>query len=147
MSTLFRASQGRNLSLFSFTCYSHWLFLLEKNPRKRCKDSFTHLLSLCWVFIAVHGLSNPVACGTSISWPGIEPVFSALLQDKFLTTGPPGKSHSCLFSSPLPLSGKRSLLLHPHTSKPWTESLSSPKMQMSFTGRERGRESRSDCYS
>ena len=45
------------------------------------------LLSL----VEVYGLSRPVTCEISVSWPGIEPA-SPGLEDEVLTTGPPGKS-------------------------------------------------------
>ena len=38
-----------------------------------------------------HWLSCPAAGGFLVPWPGIKPTCSAL-EDKFLTTGPPGKS-------------------------------------------------------
>ena len=48
--------------------------------------------------------SCPVACGTLVPRPGIEPMFLAL-EGRFLTTGPPGKC------SPCPLSAFNSLSL------------------------------------
>ena len=39
------------------------------------------------------GLSYPAAFGTPVPRPGIKPVFPEL-EGGFLTTGPPGKSHS-----------------------------------------------------
>ena len=41
--------------------------------------------------VVVCGLSCLVACGILVPRPGIEPV-SPVLQGRFLTTGPPGKS-------------------------------------------------------
>ena len=49
--------------------------------------------------VVVHGLSCPAACGILVPQPGIEPT-SPALEDGFLTTGPPGRSHVwILFSS------------------------------------------------
>ena len=52
--------------------------------------------------VATHKLSCPAACGILVPQPGKEPV-SPELQGRFLTTGPPGKSHDlhlyCLSSS------------------------------------------------
>ena len=45
--------------------------------------------------VAVHGLSCPAACGILVPQPGIEPA-SPALQDKFLSTGWPGKSQNIL---------------------------------------------------
>ena len=41
--------------------------------------------------VGAHRLSRPVACGIPVRQPGIEPT-SSVLEDGFLTTGPPGKS-------------------------------------------------------
>ena len=58
---------------------------------------------LQWVFVAAQesfiaslivacGLHRPMACGLLVPQPGIEPTSPAsMLQDRFLTTGPPGK--------------------------------------------------------
>ena len=70
---------------------------------------------LCWVLVAAHGIFITScgilhcgtwklsscgmqaccsgACGILVAWPLIKPV-SSVLQGKFLTTGPPGKSFS-----------------------------------------------------
>ena len=78
---------------FSFS-WLHWVFV-------------AHGLSL----VVVHRLSCPMACGTLVPQPGMEPVSSAL-EGGFLTTGPPGKSlyntfrlHSLLATSALFLPG------------------------------------------
>ena len=42
--------------------------------------------------VVVPGLSCPEACGILVPRPGIEPGPPAL-EGRFLTTGPPGKSH------------------------------------------------------
>ena len=52
---------------------------------------------LPWLLVAARGLSCPVACGILVPWPGIEPT-SPALEGRFLTTGPPGKSHNCYFN-------------------------------------------------
>ena len=51
---------------------------------------------LHWVFVAHCRLSCPEACEILVPQPGIEPM-SPTLEGGFLTTGPPGKSLSCLF--------------------------------------------------
>ena len=57
---------------------------------------------LRWVFIAgfslvvARGFSWPVACGTLVPRPGIEPMSSAL-EGRLLTNGPPGKSLGAVF--------------------------------------------------
>ena len=43
--------------------------------------------------VAARWLSCPVACGTLVPPPGIEPA-SPALEGGLLTTGPPGKSHN-----------------------------------------------------
>ena len=53
------------------------------------------LVAACGLFHVACGLSCPVACGILVPRPGIEPAFLAL-EGVFLTTGPPGKSPSCL---------------------------------------------------
>ena len=87
----------------------------------QCFYFFIFYILLRWVFIVVHGTSLvvnhglcrvcvftdcstqtslfavcrfgcPVACGILVPQPGIEPA-SPALEDRFLTTGPPGKSH------------------------------------------------------
>ena len=40
--------------------------------------------------VVAHGLSCATACGTLVSWPGMEPM-SPSVEGRFLTTGPPGK--------------------------------------------------------
>ena len=47
--------------------------------------------------IVIHKLSCPAACWILVPWPGIEPV-SLALQGRFLTTRPPGRSASFLWS-------------------------------------------------
>ena len=42
--------------------------------------------------LAGHGLSCTMACGILVPRPGIEPM-SPVLENRFLTTGPPWKSH------------------------------------------------------
>ena len=54
--------------------------------------------------VVARRLSCPVACGTLVPRPGMEPMFLAL-EGRFLTTGPPGKC------SPRPLSAFNSLSL------------------------------------
>ena len=45
-----------------------------------------------------HGLCCPTACGILVPWPGIKPVsMSRVLEGRFLTTGPPGKSQPPYF--------------------------------------------------
>ena len=53
----------------------------------------SHSVFCCKVSVVVgpNRLSCPVACGILLPQPGIEPTSSAS-QDRFLTTGPPGKS-------------------------------------------------------
>ena len=46
--------------------------------------------------VVARGLSCPMARGILAPRPGIEPM-SLALECKFLTTGPPGKSHLLLF--------------------------------------------------
>ena len=46
--------------------------------------------------VAACRLSCPVACGILVPRPGIKPM-SPALEGGFLTTGPPGKSHTYLF--------------------------------------------------
>ena len=48
--------------------------------------------------VAVSRLDCPVACGVLVPRPGMEVVFPAL-EDRFLTTGPPGKSLFQCFKS------------------------------------------------
>ena len=43
-------------------------------------------------FVVAHRISCSAARRILLSWPGIEPM-SPTLQGRFLTTGPPGKSH------------------------------------------------------
>ena len=51
----------------------------------------------CGISLAVvPGLSCPKACGILVSRLGIE-LASPAMQDGFLTTGPPGKSHRFCF--------------------------------------------------
>ena len=93
----------RRLAMYLFLALTYSLFFLIS----LC------IYRLCWVFAAVcrllqlqrtgslalcvgsavvaHGFSCPVACGIFIPQPGIESMAPAL-EDKFLTTGPPGKS-------------------------------------------------------
>ena len=47
--------------------------------------------------IVTHRLSCPATCWILVPWPGIEPA-SLALQGRFLTTGPPGRSASFLWS-------------------------------------------------
>ena len=46
--------------------------------------------------VVVYRLSCPKACGILFPQPGIKPT-SLELEGEFLTTGPPGKSHSLMF--------------------------------------------------
>ena len=49
--------------------------------------------------VVAHGLSCPTACGILVPWPGITPVsMCPVLEGRFLTTGPPGKSQSPYFT-------------------------------------------------
>ena len=48
-------------------------------------------LSLSGPVAAMVQISCPTACGILASWPGIEPA-SPVLEGRFLTSGPPGKS-------------------------------------------------------
>ena len=50
----------------------------------------------CLGLVVAHGLSCSAARGILVSRPGIEPA-SPALQGRFLTTGPPGKSHWQIF--------------------------------------------------
>ena len=56
-------------------------------------------------------LSCPAACGILVPWPGIQPA-SPALQDRFLTTGPSGKSRHLLIKWV-----RWSNLLEPHESE------------------------------
>ena len=58
------------------------------------------------------GLSCPTVCGILVPWPGIEPT-SPPMGGKFLTIGPPGKSHHPLFKN---ISDHPSF---PSSSQPW----------------------------
>ena len=61
-----------------------------KGNRRKQKRWFSWL---CWVFVAVRGLSSPEACGIIAPRPEIKPI-SPVLEGSFLTTRPPGKSLS-----------------------------------------------------
>ena len=54
-------------------------------------------LGLCLIFLAVCRLSFSCSMWSLVPWPVIEPT----LEGRFLTTGPPGKSLSVSFFSPL----------------------------------------------
>ena len=56
-----------------------WLLLWSRHPR------------LMGSVAAVRELSCPTTCRISVPWPGFPPT-SVVLEDGFLTTGPPGKS-------------------------------------------------------
>ena len=83
-------------------CCIHWEFL-EDDPDLSMPSVFFlfygfYLFWLYWIFPVAQvlpcstSLSCPAACGILAPWPGIEPG-SPALQGRFLTTGPPGKSH------------------------------------------------------
>ena len=66
--------------------------------RKEKKNSYylAVLVSSCGTHdlsIMAHRLSCPAECGILVPQPGIEPM-SPALQGTYLTTGPPGKSHT-----------------------------------------------------
>ena len=70
----------------------------ESSPETKLPTPFLFFFWLCWIFIAVHGLSLvihwlscPTAWGILVPQPQIKPVSSAL-EGGFLTTGLPGKS-------------------------------------------------------
>ena len=58
---------------------------------------FNDSFCLCWVFVWAPQLLFPAACGILVPLSGIEPKCS-VLQDGFLTTGPPGKSLVCILN-------------------------------------------------
>ena len=58
------------------------------------------------------GLSCPTVCGILVPWPGIEPT-SPAMGGKFLSIGPPGKSHLPLFKNILDHPS------YPSSSRPW----------------------------
>ena len=61
------------------------------------------------------GLANPQPCGMLGPQPRIEPT-SPVLEDAFLTTGPPGKSSPMLFCSDLTNPSPRGRI---YLSTPW----------------------------
>ena len=70
----------------------------ESAPETKLPTPFLSFFWLCWIFIAVHGLSLmvrwlscPTAWGILVPQSQIKPV-SPALEGGFLTTGPPGKS-------------------------------------------------------
>jgi len=68
------------------------LFSVIQSQLQYMGSSFFMQDLCCKVSVVVgHRLSCPMACRILVSQPGIEPTSSAL-QDRFLTTGPPGKS-------------------------------------------------------
>ena len=54
------------------------------------------LLGIWAPVVATHMPSCPVACGILVPGPEIKPIFPELA-GRFLTTGPPGKSHNFFF--------------------------------------------------
>ena len=52
--------------------------------------------------VAARGLSRSATCGVLVPWSGIEPV-SSTLQDRFLTTGPWGKTSTTFLFPNIPL--------------------------------------------
>lgn len=54
--------------------------------------------AVCSSFCCTCTFSCSAACGTLAAWPRIE-TLSPALEGKFLTTGPPGKSHTVDFLS------------------------------------------------
>ena len=51
----------------------------------------------CMDSVVAHRLSCPGACGILLPSPGTEPS-SVALQGRFLTSGPPGKSHCTILN-------------------------------------------------
>ena len=68
--------------IFVFCFYFKYLFIGCIRSLLRCRN-----LSL-----VAYGLSCPIACGTIVPRPEIEPA-SPALENGFLSTGPPGKAH------------------------------------------------------
>ena len=68
--------------IFVFCLYFKYLFIGCIRSLLRCRN-----LSL-----VAYGLSCPIACGTVVPRPEIEPA-SPALENGFLSTGPPGKAH------------------------------------------------------
>ena len=72
---------GRPFSL-SLSLFNIYLFLTVLGLSCRCKGFSP---------VVAYRLSFPMACGILAPLPGIKPV-SPVLEGRFLTTGPPGKS-------------------------------------------------------
>ena len=71
---IYLASSGLNCSMWNLSCWLMSSGVLRGSV------------------VVAQGPSCPAACGTLGPRQGIEPV-SLALEDRFLTTGPPGKSH------------------------------------------------------
>ena len=82
---------------FSFYIVLHWVFIvvcgtsLVVNHGLYRVCVFTDCSAQASVF-ALCRLGCPVACGILVPQPGIEPA-SPASENRFLTAGPPGKSH------------------------------------------------------
>ena len=81
--------------MFIFNVFLFYLKLFTYLTVSGLSYSTQHLSLHCLV-VVVGGLSCPTACGILFPRPAIEPV-SPVLQGKFLTTGPPGKSYIFLY--------------------------------------------------
>ena len=77
---------------FFLSLYIYWLSWVFAAVCRLLQLQRTASLAMCvGSAVVAHRFSCPVACGIFIPQPGIEST-SLVLEDKFLTTGPPRKS-------------------------------------------------------